>query len=162
MDNDFLTKFKIIKNKTNIINEEDCYLLQFDGLSVPNPGESTSGAVIFEKQTRKPIIEIGEYIKYATNNQAEYTGLLIGLQEAAKRGLKNILIEGDSMLVVNQINKSWKINNVLLKEINTKITELFINFDFIAIRHIYRNFNKYADNLTNEIIKDKKSFIRLL
>jgi ribonuclease HI len=90
-------------------------LLQFDGLSYPNPGISTSGAVLFD-HNNKVIFEVGEYIGFATNNQAEYNGLIIGLQRALELNIKNILIEGDSKLIIYQSAGKWKVNNEDLKQ----------------------------------------------
>ncbi|NDB86194.1 MAG: hypothetical protein EB127_26385, partial [Alphaproteobacteria bacterium] len=73
--------YSIIKGSDKT-EEESCYLLQFDGLAEPNPGISTGGAVVFSPISRKVVFERGEFIDFATNNQAEYTGLVIGLQSA--------------------------------------------------------------------------------
>ena len=56
--------------------EELCYLLQFDGLSQPNPGISTGGAVMFKPISRKVIFERGEFINYATNNNGYFCELM--------------------------------------------------------------------------------------
>ena len=139
--------------------KEECYLLQFDGLSFPNPGESTGAAVLFSPQSKEPILEAGEYIQHATNNQAEYTGLLVGLENAKNLGIKNLLIEGDSQIVVFQAGGKWKVKNENLKHLHKKVSDLFASFDCIGIKHIYRTSNVYADALTNYVLKTKKSFI---
>ena len=150
--------YAILKGSSKM-EEDICYLLQFDGLSEPNPGESSGGAILYSP-SRKPVFERGEYIDTATNNQAEYTGLLVGLQSAIEYGVKNILIEGDSQLVVFQLEGRWQIKNEALRKLNTEIRDLFSNFDFIAIRHIYREFNTESDRITNEVIKEKECFIK--
>ena len=58
----------------------------------------------------------------------------------------------DSKLVVEQINGNWKIKNENLKVIHNQIKELLLSFDSITFKHIYRNFNKVADQLANEAI----------
>jgi len=136
---------------------EECHLLQFDGLSEPNPGESTAGAVLFSPE-RKPVFERGTYMGHATNNQAEYTGLLIGLNGAIRFGVKNLLIEGDSQLVIFQTEGKWKVANETLKTIHTEIMTLLEQFDFVGIRHIPREQNAHADKITNDVIYSKKSF----
>jgi len=138
--------------------EDTCYLLQFDGLSQPNPGISTGGAVMFYPASRKVVFERGEYIDYATNNQAEYTGLLIGMKSAIKSGVKNILIEGDSQLIIFQTEGKWKVNNDALKVLNEEARNLLTQFDFAAIRHIYRDKNEYADSITNKVLASRESY----
>ena len=152
--------YLIIKGSSKT-EEDECHLLQFDGLSEPNPGESTGGAVLFSPSERKILFERGEYIKYATNNQAEYTGLLIGLQSAVKYGVKKLLIEGDSNLIISQTAGIWKVKHDGLKELNKEVRDIIVdNFDFVGIRHVFRENNKHADALTNEVIKTKVSFLR--
>ena len=131
--------------------EEQCYLLQFDGLSQPNPGTSTGGAVLFSPE-RSVVCEVGKFIDYGTNNQAEYTGLLIGLKAALEKGVRDILIEGDSQLVIFQTEGKWKVNNQVLQVMNREARELISQFDFAAIRHIYRDKNAHADRITNEVL----------
>jgi ribonuclease HI len=146
----------IIKGKEP--NLQFTTLLQFDGGSVPNPGPSAGGAVMYETDRKTVIFEGGEYLDYATNNQAEYTGLLCGLNHAIQLGIKNILIEGDSQLIIFQTIGKWKVNNEHLILLNIQVKEAIDKFDFVGIRHVYRKDNKYADRITNEVIKTKKSY----
>jgi ribonuclease HI len=155
--------YTIVTKKDSIPDIETCALLQFDGLAVPNPGEATGGAVLFKDNTKKDILfETGEYVKFGTNNIAEYTGLFIGVKEAAKLKIKNIIIEGDSMLVIQQVSGKWKVNNEVLKIYHSEIVKLLkTKFDFVAIKHVYRKDNTHADDLTNETFRIKSSFIRI-
>ncbi len=139
---------------------EDYELLQFDGLSVPNPGKGSSGAILFSP-SGEVIFERGDYLGDTTNNIAEYTGLLIGIEECIKQGIKNIRIEGDSMLVVNQISNKWQVKDAKLKLIYQRIIELIkLNFTNVVIRHVYRDKNKDADRITNEVMKLGHSFLK--
>ena len=149
--------YYIIKGKAE---ETECYLLQFDGASDPNPGESCGGAVLFAPN-RRVVFERGEYIEYATNNQAEYTGLLAGLVSCKDQGVKKLLIDGDSMLVINQVAGKWKVRDPELKIFHSEIKKLIEEFDFVAIRHVYRENNTHADRLTNEGVAKKADFMRL-
>lgn len=162
--------FKILRNK-NLLNdyefEEFCHLIQFDGLASPNPGQCTAGAVGFYPLThssssgeRELLFEVGKYIGIGTNNQGEYMGLLIGLYMADNLNLKHIIIEGDSNLIVNQVSKIWETRDPILQAINEEIQKYIKKFDFVAIRHIYREYNSHADSLTNEVLKIKEDFIR--
>lgn len=137
------------------------HLLQFDGASDPNPGPSAGGAVLFHPGTTDPVFERYEFIPHATNNEAEYNGLIIGLQEAADAGIKNLLIEGDSNLIINQFAGTWKIKAQNLVSLHKKARDLLSSFDFVAIKHIPREKNTHADRLTNEGVKEKDSVLRL-
>jgi ribonuclease HI len=137
------------------------HLLQFDGASDPNPGPSAGGAVLFYPGTTDPVFERYEFIPHATNNEAEYNGLIIGLQEAADAGIKNLLIEGDSNLIINQFAGIWKIKAQNLAILHTKARALLPHFDFVAIKHIPREQNAHADRLTNEGVKQQDSVLRL-
>ena len=140
--------------------ESTCYLLQFDGLCEPNPGTATAGAVLYTPD-KTVIVERGEFIGPGTNNTAEYTGLLIGVKSAVDFGVKKLLIEGDSNLVVQQVSGNWKVNNEALKALHKEINQLLLNrFDFVAIKHVYRDKNVAADAITNDVFKSRQSFYR--
>ena len=155
------TEFSIIKGAPST-PENACHLLQFDGLSEPNPGISTGGAVVFAPETRRPLFERGEFIDFATNNQAEYMGLLIGVKKASEMGIKHLLIEGDSQLVINQVAGKWKVKNETLRALHKELEYEWPQFDFVAIRHVYRNNNKYADKITNDVLQTRQSYFRML
>jgi ribonuclease HI len=138
---------------------ENAYRLQFDGKSEPNPGPSSAGAVIHYPNSEAVKAEVGEWIPNATNNEAEYKSLLIGLELAVQLGIKNILIAGDSNLVINQVFGDWKVKSENLREVNRKIKNFFKNFDFIAAKHVYRERNAYADNITNVVHEKKKGYL---
>ena len=149
--------YSIIKGASSV-KESDCYLLQFDGLAQPNPGEASSGAILYSP-SRQPVYETGEYIKFATNNAAEYTGLIIGLRLALEKGVTNLLVEGDSQLIIFQAQGKWKVKNENLKKYNKEVCHLVSQFEFIAMRHIRRELNKDADRITNEVVKSKETFV---
>lgn len=131
------------------------YKLQFDGLAVPNPGQATAGAVIFAPDGR-PFIERGEYYPHATNNYAEYSGLLIGLEAASAEAVPALLIEGDSQLVINQIAGKWARKDAGLRPLHARCKAIIDqHFSYVAIRHVYRASNKYADRITNEVLAYK-------
>ena len=151
------TGYSIIKGASSV-KESECYLLQFDGLAQPNPGEASSGAILYSP-SREPVYETGEYIKFATNNAAEYTGLIIGLRLALEKGVTNLLVEGDSQLIIFQAQGKWKVKNENLKKYNKEVCNLVSQFEFIAMRHIRRELNKDADRITNEVVKSKETFV---
>ena len=144
--------------------ESACYLLQFDGLCEPNPGIATAGAVLYSPgPERTVVVERGEYMGPGTNNTAEYTGLLIGVKSAVDFGVKKLLIEGDSNLVIQQTSGKWKVNNETLKVLHKEIRDLLLTrFVFVAIKHVYRDKNQAADTITNNVFKNRKSFYMAL
>ena len=135
------------------------YLLQFDGLASPNPGEATAGAVLFSPEG-KVVFEVADYLGIQTNNYAEYSGLLIGLKLAKQKGYKQIKIEGDSNLIIQQVKGLWKVKEPRLKILFEQIMKLLIDFKVESIKHVYREYNKVADALTNECLATKKGFVR--
>jgi len=124
------------------------YKLQFDGCSKDNPGIAGAGAVIYKFNE-----EISSKIKFvgnnSTNNVAEYTGLIIGLKEAITLGIKRLMVEGDSMLVIKQMNGEYKVKSTNLIDLYNQANDLSKQFDKIYFKHIYRENNKRADELSN-------------
>ena len=149
-----LPKVKIASKTTEKIYPELEYKLQFDGCSKSNPGIAGAGAVIYKynKEISTKIQFVGNN---STNNMAEYTGLLIGIKEAIKLGIKELSVEGDSLLVINQMTGIYKVKSENLIEIHNEVKELIKQFDFISFTHIYRTNNKRADELSNIAISNE-------
>jgi len=145
----FLPKIKLIsEEKSAKIFPEIEYKLQFDGCSKSNPGIAGAGAVIYRFNE-----EISSKIKFVgnneTNNVAEYTGLIIGLLEAINLNIKVLTVEGDSMLVIKQMKGEYKVKSPNLINIYNDAKRLEKEFDIITFKHIYRENNKRADELSN-------------
>ena len=123
------------------------YVLHFDGCSKGNPGPSGIGAVISKSGSEE---WCGcQFIGNKTNNQSEYSALILGLKEALSRNIKQLQVYGDSLLVINQVTGKFNVKNVLLQELNKEAMTLIGKFDYIAFNHVYRQFNKRADQLSN-------------
>jgi ribonuclease HI len=139
-------------NSKKIFPEYD-YKLNFDGCSKSNPGLSGCGAVIynFDKEIWSSHFFVGEN---ATNNHAEYAGLILGLEKAKQLGIKKINVEGDSLLVINQMKGVFNCKSHNLIELHNKAKELESYFDSISYIHVLRNKNKRADELSNNSIKE--------
>jgi len=144
------------------------WLLQFDGAANPNPGPASSGAVLWspadERGKRSPVLEMGKFIGKNTNNVAEIQGLLLGLKMAAMRNVRDILIEGDSELIINQQIGKYKVSHKNLKVWWSEIQAAMMDetsFDWIAIRHVRREFNERADSITKEVLSKKQGFTRV-
>ena len=118
-----------------------------DGASRSNPGDASIGvSILFDG---KEVHVISKKIGIATNNEAEYQALIDGLNFCIDNSIKEIDVFLDSNLVVEQVNKNYKVKAENLKVLNSKVDELIQEFNFIEINHVYREENKRADQLAN-------------
>lgn len=123
------------------------YVLNFDGCSKGNPGPAGIGAVISKSGNEE---WCGcQFIGNKTNNQSEYSALILGLKEALSRNIKKLQVYGDSLLVINQVTGQFKVKNIQLQELYKEAINLIAKFDYIVFNHVYRQFNKRADQLSN-------------
>ena len=144
-----LPKIKILTEEKNAkVFPEIEYKLQFDGCSKSNPGIAGAGAVIykFNKEINTTIQFVGNN---ATNNVAEYTGLIIGLKLAIDMGIQILTVEGDSLLVIKQMKGEYKVKSGNLIDLYNEAKFLEKEFQYIQFIHIYRENNKRADELSN-------------
>ena len=81
-----------------------------DGGSRGNPGPAASAAILLDGEG-EPIEEIGAYLGEATNNVAEWTALLLGLEAAQRRGIRRLAVRLDSELVVKQLRGEYRVKN---------------------------------------------------
>jgi ribonuclease HI len=136
------------------------HLLQFDGAAEPNPGPAGGAYVLFSPITtdelgnciRIPIQEGFKFIGKATNNEAEYTGLILGLEQALKLGISELEVEGDSTLVVNQVQGKWKVKAANLAPHCAKAMGLLRKFKTVDVKYIPREENADADALSKEAV----------
>lgn len=132
------------------------FKIQFDGGSRGNPGIAGSGCVLYEPNMCVRATD-STFMQHATNNVAEYTALLIGLRLAVHHGVDDLVIEGDSKLVVEQVRGAWKVNHPTLASIHRQIREVLERFRYATIRHIPRAENAAADRVANAAMdKGKK------
>ncbi|MFC7166838.1 reverse transcriptase-like protein [Halospeciosus flavus] len=96
----------------------------------------------------------GETIGRATNNQAEYEALIRGLETATKYGFDEIVVKGDSQLIVKQVKGAWNTNDPELKEKRIRVRELLDEFDEWSLTHVPREVNERADELANEALDE--------
>jgi ribonuclease HI len=141
----------ILHNKKKIF-PKTFYLLRFDGCSKGNPGMAAAGAVLYKNE-----IEIWSGSKFLgyneTNNYAEYMGLIIGLNKAIELNITELAVEGDSMLVIKQMNGKNQVRSSNISELHKLAMELKFKFSNIIFNHIYRSDNKRADELCNNEIE---------
>lgn len=125
-----------------------------DGGSRGNPGPSASGFVLLDKNDNV-VVDKGVYLGVTTNNQAEYTALKLGLEEALRLGAREIDVFMDSLLVVNQMKGIFKIRNRDLWPIHDAIKTLSTKFKHISFTHVPRELNKLADAAVNRALDDE-------
>jgi ribonuclease HI len=123
--------------------------LYFDGCAKGNPGLGGCGAVLYNDGA-----EIWNSCKFLghriTNNEAEYSGLLIGLQHLVEMGCCDpVIIKGDSRLVIKQMRGEFKVGSPNLIPLHAQCMELSKKIEHIVFTHVYRTENKRADELAN-------------
>lgn len=125
--------------------------LYTDGCCKGNPGPAGIGVVI--KDSRKKILkELSEYIGEATNNIAEYSALIRGLEIAGDLGARDITVFMDSELIVKQLSGEYRVKDEGMKKLFLQTLEVIKDFKSFEIKHIDRSRNKEADKLANRAI----------
>ncbi len=122
-----------------------------DGGSRGNPGPAASGAVLFDEHG-DVIREVGTFLGVATNNVAEWTGLLTGLEAALEMGVKDLQVRLDSELVVKQISGAYRVKHEGLIPLHAKAKSLLRQFAHYDVRHVPRKQNAAADALVNQVL----------
>ncbi|MFD6170504.1 bifunctional RNase H/acid phosphatase [Streptomyces coeruleorubidus] len=126
------------------------FIVEADGGSRGNPGPAGYGAVVSDAATGETLREAAEYIGVATNNVAEYRGLLAGLRAAHELDPgATVHVRMDSKLVVEQMSGRWKIKHPGMKPLAADAARVFppgrVTYEWIP-----RERNKHADRLANE------------
>mgnify|MGYP001806701801 CR=1 FL=1 len=125
-------------------------LIEADGGSRGNPGPAGYGCVVWSADHQSVLAEHGDAIGIATNNVAEYRGLIAGLEEARRLGATEVGVSMDSKLVVEQMSGRWKIKHAAMAELAQQARALASTFDSVSYQWIPRERNSYADRLANE------------
>jgi ribonuclease HI len=126
-------------------------MLFADGGSRGNPGPAASAAVLLDSGGEL-IEEIGAYLGVATNNVAEWTALVLGLEAAAKRGIRRLGVRLDSELVVKQLGGEYRVKHAGLQPLYARARRLLRDFAEVEIRHVPRKQNALADALVNRVL----------
>ena len=122
-----------------------------DGGSRGNPGPAASGAVLFGEDGQV-LREVGTYLGVSTNNVAEWTGLLTGLEAALDLGVDDLAVRLDSELVVKQISGAYRVKHAGLIPLHAKAKVLLRKFAHVDVQHVRRKQNAVADALVNQIL----------
>ncbi|HNQ51233.1 MAG: ribonuclease HI family protein [Candidatus Omnitrophica bacterium] len=126
--------------------------IYIDGASKGNPGPSGIGIIIM--QDGSVIRQIARFIGPATNNIAEYTALVHGLQEGLLLKADTVRIKSDSELLCRQMNKAYKVRNANIIGLYSQAERLLSGFKEVSIDHIPREQNAHADRLATQAVKD--------
>ena len=121
-----------------------------DGGARGNPGPAAVGGVLYDGD--KEIDNLSECIGEATNNQAEYKAIIAGLEMAVKNKITELDCFLDSELVVEQLNRKYKVKDKDLAKLFVKVWNLGLKFKKISFQHIRREKNKAADALVNKAL----------
>ncbi|MFK4208352.1 bifunctional RNase H/acid phosphatase [Streptomyces sp. NPDC030920] len=132
------------------------FVIEADGGSRGNPGPAGYGAVVIDPVTGETLAEAAEYIGVATNNVAEYKGLIAGLRaakalvpDASADGALRVRVRMDSKLVVEQMSGRWKIKHPDMKPLAAEAARI-LPASAVTYEWIPREKNKHADRLANE------------
>ncbi|MFI1924338.1 bifunctional RNase H/acid phosphatase [Streptomyces sp. NPDC020377] len=126
------------------------FIVEADGGSRGNPGPAGYGSVVIDAATGETLVERAEYIGVATNNVAEYRGLVAGLRAARELDPSaTVLVRMDSKLVVEQMSGRWKIKHPDMKPLAAEAARILppgqVTYEWMP-----RERNKHADRLANE------------
>ena len=144
------------------LNSDSTYILNFDGASKGNPGLSGAGMVIYKNG--KEIWHSCKFLGKKTNNQSEYSALILGLKGAIELEIMHLTVLGDSLLVINQVNGLFKVKSEMIADLYKEVCLLKAQFTFVEFNHVYREFNKRADELSNLALLDipiEKTFFEI-
>ena len=125
-------------------------VVEADGGARGNPGPAGYGAVVREADSGEVLAERYESLGIATNNVAEYSGLIAGLRAAEALGAREVDVRMDSKLVIEQMSGRWQIKHPGLRPLAAQAAALVREFDAVRFDWIPRERNKLADALANK------------
>lgn len=122
-----------------------------DGASKGNPGPAGIGVVV--RRGTKTLKQVAAYIGETTNNVAEYSALIRGLQEAARLKADTVTINSDSQLLCRQLERTYKVKNQSLGGLFIQAHNLITGFRKVIVNNIPREENQDADRLATEAVR---------
>jgi ribonuclease HI len=122
-----------------------------DGGSRGNPGPAASGSVLLNSDGEEIEI-VGTFLNVATNNVAEWTALVQGLEAAVRLGIRRLAVRLDSELVVKQMTGEYRVKHPDLQPLHRRASQLWRNFELVEIRHVPRKQNALADAVVNRVL----------
>ena len=125
--------------------------LSTDGGARGNPGPAAYGFVL-ETEDGTVLAAEGHAIGVATNNVAEYSGLVAGLRKALELHVPEVEVVSDSELLVKQMRGEYRVKNEALRALFVEATSLARGLETVEYRHVKRAHNELADRLVNEAL----------
>jgi ribonuclease HI len=122
-----------------------------DGGARGNPGPAAYGFVL-ETEDGKVLAAEGALIGNATNNVAEYSGLIAGLEKAVELHVPDVEVVSDSELMVKQMRGEYRVKNEALRGLYEQATALARLLGNVEYRHVKRAHNELADKLVNDAL----------
>jgi len=126
-------------------------VVHVDGGSRGNPGPAAAGAVV-SSPDGEIVDEASELLGVATNNVAEYRGLLLGLARARALGATEVEVVNDSELIAKQVNGAYKVKHAAMRPLYLAALAALREFDSWSIRSVPREQNADADALVNQAL----------
>lgn len=126
-------------------------VVHVDGGARGNPGPAAAGAVV-STPDGEVVAEAAEAIGVATNNVAEYRGLLLGLDKARELGASEVEVVNDSELIAKQVNGLYKVKHPDMKPLHAAALQALSGFERWSIRSVPRAQNAGADALVNQAL----------
>ncbi len=122
-------------------------ILRVDGASRGNPGQAGAGLVL--EKDGEILLRMGEFLGEATNNEAEYRALILGIQQGRHLGFSELKIFSDSELLVRQMKGEYRVKNLRLQELYFQAVRDLGGFRKVFFFHVPREENREADRMAN-------------
>ena len=123
-------------------------IINCDGAARGNPGPAGAGAVVVDEDG-VVLAEVAEGLGETTNNVAEYTAVIRGLEEATRLGAHEVLLRSDSQLLINQLTGRYRVKAPHLQPLHRRVRALMQGFAKVDLEHVPRERNVAADQLAN-------------
>lgn len=127
------------------------YTIYTDGGARGNPGPAATGVVI-KNEKNETVASYGEFLGDQTNNYAEYMAIISGLKKTLSLGATEVECVADSKLVVEQMNRRWKVKEPTLQKLFIEAYNTAAKLKKVSYRHVLREKNKEADAEVNKIL----------
>jgi ribonuclease HI len=122
----------------------------FDGACSGNPGPMGGGAVVHVEGGRPQVLSMAFGV--GTNNQAEYRALILGLRHALAAGVEDVVVHGDSQLILRQLEGKYRVKNAELKPLHEEAAKLLRQFKAVKLAWVPRAENEMADEASKKAI----------
>ena len=130
------------------VARQGAFVLNTDGACRGNPGPSGAGWVLSTRDGQ--VVRTGQsFLGRATNNEAEYVAVVLGLEDCLATGVTDILLRADSELLIKQLKGQYRVKNARLKPLYEQVKALSQRFERFSCEHVRREYNREADKQAN-------------